>query len=94
MGFRFRRSVSIMPGVRVNLSKSGGSVSIGKRGATVNVGPRGTYADVGIPGSGISYRQKISGAKGKPTGAHYGLGLMLVLFALWAIGHFGAVICH
>jgi hypothetical protein len=93
MGFRFRKSISIAKGVRVNLSKTGGSLSLGGRGDTINIGKRGVYSTLGYPGSGISYRQKIGG-KGKPTGAHYGLGLMLVLFALWAIGHFGAVIFH
>lgn len=38
---RFRKSVKIMPGVRLNLSKSGGSTSIGGRGATVNVSNAG-----------------------------------------------------
>ena len=31
MGFRFSRRVSIIPGLRVNLSKHGASVSIGPR---------------------------------------------------------------
>jgi hypothetical protein len=62
MGFRFRRSFKIAPGLRVNLSKSGGSVSIGKRGATLNVSQRGVQETVGIPGTGLSYRQKIGGS--------------------------------
>ncbi|WP_407933078.1 DUF4236 domain-containing protein, partial [Herbiconiux daphne] len=36
MGFRFRKSVKIMPGVRLNFSKSGMSTSIGGKGATMN----------------------------------------------------------
>ncbi len=28
MGFRFRRTISVLPGVHVNLSKSGESVSL------------------------------------------------------------------
>ena len=44
MGFRFRKSIKIAPGVRINLTKKGlSSVSVGKRGATVNVGKKGTY---------------------------------------------------
>jgi len=38
---RFRESVKIMPGVRLNLSKSGVSSSIGCRGASVIVSKRG-----------------------------------------------------
>jgi hypothetical protein len=62
MGFRFRRSVRIMPGVRLNLSKSGISTSLGGRGATLNIGRRGTRATVGIPGTGLSYSTRLSGA--------------------------------
>jgi hypothetical protein len=39
MGFRFRRSIRIAPGLRVNIGKRGiSSMSLGKRGATLNVG--------------------------------------------------------
>jgi hypothetical protein len=56
MGFRFRKSIKIAPGVRINLSKKGiSSLSVGKPGATVNVGKKGTRGTVGIPGSGLSY---------------------------------------
>jgi hypothetical protein len=57
MGFRFRRSFKIMPGVRLNVSKSGVSTSIGTRGATVNFSERGTKTTVGIPGTGLSYSE-------------------------------------
>lgn len=65
MGLRFRRSVRLFPGVRLNFSRSGVSTSIGLRGATVTLGPGGTYANVGIPGTGISYRSRL----GTPTRA-------------------------
>ncbi len=58
MGFRFRKSVKIMSGVRLNLSKSGVSTSIGAKGATVNVSKRGAKATVGLPGTGLSYQTK------------------------------------
>ena len=54
--FRFRRSVRILPGIRINLGKRSGSVSVGVRGAHVTFGgPRGTRATVGLPGTGLSY---------------------------------------
>ena len=56
MGFRFRRRLRIMPGIYVNLSKTGGSLSIGGHGATLNVSRAGTRTTVGLPGSGLSYR--------------------------------------
>lgn len=59
MGFRFQKRISILPGVRLNLSKSGASWSVGPRGASVNIGKRGVYGTVGIPGSGLSYRERL-----------------------------------
>ena len=55
MGFRFRRSVKLLPGVRVNFGKRGASVSVGVRGAHVTYGPTGRRTTVGLPGTGISY---------------------------------------
>ena len=60
MGWRFRRRVRILPGLYINLSKSGGSVSIGGHGATLNLGPHGTRTTVGLPGSGLSYRSPLN----------------------------------
>jgi len=37
---RFRRSVTIAKGVRVNFSKSGISTTMGTRGASVNIGKK------------------------------------------------------
>lgn len=61
MGFRFRKSMKIMPGVRVNVSKTGFSTSLGGKGFTANVSKRGVRGTVGIPGSGLSYSGKIGG---------------------------------
>ncbi|MGL5334627.1 MAG: DUF4236 domain-containing protein [Enterovibrio sp.] len=58
MGFRFRRSITIIPGVRINLSNTSPSLSIGPRGSSISIGSRGTYANIGL-GSGLSYRAKL-----------------------------------
>ena len=58
MGFRFRRRLRIMPGLYVNLSKSGVSASIGRRGATLNLSKKGVQTTVGLLGSGLSYRSR------------------------------------
>jgi hypothetical protein len=57
VGFRFRRSVRVLPGIRLNLSKSGASVSLGGRGLHYTVGPNGTRTTVGLPGTGLSWTQ-------------------------------------
>lgn len=70
MAFRFRRTVKIFPGVRLNLGKRGVSVSAGVRGANVTLGRQGLYGNVGIPGSGLSYREKLlkNGKSGRRSG--------------------------
>ena len=61
MGTRFRRSVKICKGVKVNFSKSGASLSLGGRGNSFNFGSKGVKHTLGIPGSGISHSTKIIG---------------------------------
>ena len=56
MGFRFHRGVRLLPGVRLNFSKSGTSLSLGGRGLSLNLSPSGVRTTVGVPGSGLSYR--------------------------------------
>lgn len=55
MGFRFRRTLKIAPGIRLNLGKKGISTSIGPRGAKITLGKDGVRTTVGLPGSGLSY---------------------------------------
>ncbi|WP_394151058.1 DUF4236 domain-containing protein [Vibrio maritimus] len=61
MGFRFTKRVKIAPGVRLNFGLNGVSASVGARGASVNIGKRGVYGNLGLPGTGISYREKLNG---------------------------------
>lgn len=64
MGFRFRKSFKIAPGVRVNVGKKSIGISAGVKGARVSVNSSGRKtATVGIPGTGLSYQktEKIGG---------------------------------
>ncbi len=71
MGMRFRKSVKICKGVKVNFSKSGASLSLGGRGHSMNFGGRGTRATVGIPGTGLSYSTKLtSHHKSRSSSSH------------------------
>jgi hypothetical protein len=62
MGFRFRKSIKLLPGVRLNIGKNGLSASVGVKGASVNVGKRGIRGTVGVPGTGISYTENLTPA--------------------------------
>ena len=55
MGFRFRRRIKLLPGIRLNISKSGLSTSVGEPGATINLRGDNVRTTVGVPGSGLSY---------------------------------------
>ena len=59
MGLRFRRSVKLAPGIRMNFSGSGVSWTLGPRGASVGIGKRGTYFNSGIPGTGLYARERM-----------------------------------
>ena len=67
MGLRFRRSISLGKGARINLNKDSIGLSFGVRGARVSANSKGRKtATVGIPGSGLSYTKNI-GNKSKKT---------------------------
>ncbi len=54
MPTRFRRSFNILPGVKVNVSKTGISFTVGAKGYHLNFSNRGVRQTVGLPGSGLS----------------------------------------
>lgn len=70
MGLCFRKSISIFPGLKLNLSKSGVSITGGVKGLhkTVNLGTGKTTTTVGVPGTGVYYRTASSLIKGKGKG--------------------------
>ncbi|MDY6457349.1 DUF4236 domain-containing protein [Acinetobacter faecalis] len=71
MGFRFRKSIKILPGLKINLTHKGiSSASIGKPGASLNIGKKGTRTSVGIPGTGISYSKHRPYTKKSNTPQH------------------------
>ncbi|MEM7355449.1 MAG: DUF4236 domain-containing protein [Acidobacteriota bacterium] len=60
MGLRFRRTLKLIPGVRLNVGLRGASVSIGGQVGRVTIGTSGTTLSTGIPGTGISFQQKLT----------------------------------
>ena len=61
MGLRFRKRIKILPGLWLNLSKSGISTSIGGKGVTVNLKNGKSKATISIPGTGLSYSENSTG---------------------------------
>ena len=48
-----------MPGINLNISKSGISVNLGIRGANISCSKNGIYINTGLPGSGIYRKDKL-----------------------------------
>jgi hypothetical protein len=65
MGFRFKKSKQIAPGVRVNFNKKSTSVTFGGKGVhhTINSNGKKTTS-AGIPGSGLYYTSSSGGGGG------------------------------
>lgn len=76
MSWRFRKSFKVLPGVRLNISRSGVSTTLGSGLFSLNVGPKGVYRNVRIPGTGFSMRNRLDqprsqrsiGGLAKPAG--------------------------
>jgi hypothetical protein len=78
MPFRFRRSIRLAPGIRLNFGKRGLSTALGGRRARIMVS-RNTRATVSAPDTGLRYTV-IWGAR------LLGAAVMMALLFLWTAG--------
>ena len=58
MGFFFRKSLKIAPGIRLNLSKRGAGISAGPRGTKVSVNSRGERR-ASLSFKGLNWRKRL-----------------------------------
>lgn len=101
LGFRFRKTIKLFSGFKLNLSKACISTSIGVSRATVNISKRGARCTVGIPGTGISYSDTMSAptvtnvepvlGEGGQSKAGMGFGF---LFLWGAVGLFSSLLIY
>ena len=55
MGFRFRKTFKILPGVKFVIGKRSVGLNVGTRGAHVSINSKGKITrSIGIPGTGLS----------------------------------------
>src|SRR5256885_15550493 len=93
MGWSFRKSFKIAPGIRVNLSKGGVGLSGGVKGLRLGVGPRGTQFTAGR--GGLQYRKQWGGLPGTEAGARGGKTFLVgLLFFLLVAGVAWCVLEH
>lgn len=85
MGFRFRRTFRLFPGVRLNISKGGVSASVGPHGATLNLGKRGLRGTVGLPGTGMSYSTQLGSFASARANNPYVEGVQRPFKVVWLL---------
>lgn len=61
MALRFRRSVKIAPGLRLNIGKKSASVRVGGKNVGYTVGTKGRTASASIPGTGLGATSRSGG---------------------------------
>lgn len=68
MGWRFRKSKQLLPGVRLNINKKSFSLSFGRKGMRYTVNSNGKKTvSAGIPGTGLYYTKSSSGKRLVPS---------------------------
>jgi hypothetical protein len=100
MSWRYQKRIRVLPGVHLNLSRSGVGVSIGDRGAHVGWTARGRRymsMSLGVPGTGLSWRAYDKRSKVQPMvrpapcelcqpgHAHVGLWVVVMVIAMLLI---------
>jgi len=68
MGFRFRKSVRLAPGIRVNFGRKSASVSMGVKGLTLSKGTKGSRLTASLPGTGLGYSMPLQRSRAALTG--------------------------
>lgn len=65
MGFRFRKSIKIAPGVKLNFNKKSTGITFGGKGFHYTVNSNGKRTkSVGVPGTGLYYTSTSGGGSG------------------------------
>lgn len=85
-----RKSIKILPWVKLNISKTGPSLSIGPKGAKLNISKKGVYINSSILGTGVYNKTKLStsflwalGVAAATIGLGYWLGIAWQNFNLF-----------
>lgn len=66
MGFKFRKSVKIAPGVKLNFNKKSTGITFGGKGVHYTINSKGKRTkSVGIPGTGLYYSTSSAGSKSR-----------------------------
>ena len=67
MSIRFRKTITLIPGIRFTITPSGVTGNFGPRGTSVSIGQRGAHLNLSIAGTGLSLRTKLGGKSVTPS---------------------------
>lgn len=85
MAFRFRRSMKIAPGVRLNLSNKSFGVRVGPKGVGYSVNSSGRRTvSAGLPGTGLHVSETTKAGSPGNSGATLGT-IIVAAFVLVAV---------
>lgn len=97
MGFRFQKRIRLFKGLTLNLSKTGTSLTISGREASINLKDGKATGNFGIPGTGLSYRGKLTDSVSASetetsieSKSSSGLVIIIVIVTLIALGYFAS----
>lgn len=80
MGLRFRKSIKLGKGVRLNLNKKSAGLSFGTKGARYSVNSDGRRTtSIGIPGTGLYWTNSTKGKYDKSRGCGCWGWLLLII---------------
>lgn len=92
MATYIRKTIKLLPWVKLNINKTGWSVSIGPRGAKLNISKKGVYFNSSIPGTGLYNKTKVGasllwglGTAVLVAAVGYALGIALQNFRLFVV---------
>lgn len=75
MSLRYRRSIKLAPGLKLNVTKTGLGMTVGGKGAHYSVHSSGRHTtSVGIPGTGLYYQNRTGGSSRKGVAAPHNVG--------------------
>jgi hypothetical protein len=91
MAIRFRKSMKIAPGLRLNLGKKSASVRIGGKNAGFTTGTAGKTVSASIPGTGLGVTKRVGGTNAGP-GISWPIVIGAIVGVLLVLAIVGALI--
>ena len=91
MGFRFQIRIRIFKGLTLNFSKWGTSWTVGGKGASINVRGDKVTGNAGMPGTWISYRDRLDHAPTEPSTSKSRGGVWIFVWILILLAVLGFV---